>query len=383
MRNRFLAVVGAVAVLSLAWPALVAQITIPNSFTNGTVADPDAVNANFTALGTQALNRAGGTMTAQLNVQNLTPTTDATYALGDISHRFATGYFSGSVTALSFAGSGAALTTLNATALTTGTADAARLGGGTANTTTFLRGDSTWQPDWQPFTITTTGTLNDWAPGVVGNLLLRVNNAATLTITGVTAGYAGQLLLIEPVGAANVFTKHQNAGSAAANRFQNQATIGDTPLSTGGSALYSYDATLGAWRLIAHEQGAWITETFSAGNYTNNNATAWTLTAGDELQRAYLLRGHTLQVTLQIATSTVGSGATSLRVAIPNGFQAMKLFASGCFYQDNGATTAGGQIRATAAFPAFVEFFHADPTATWAVATDTTSVYGTLSFEVQ
>ena len=41
-------------------------------------------------------------------------------------------------------GSGASLTTLNATQLTSGTVPSARLGSGTANNGVFLRGDGTW-----------------------------------------------------------------------------------------------------------------------------------------------------------------------------------------------------------------------------------------------
>jgi hypothetical protein len=50
----------------------------------------------------------------------------------------------GNVTATLFTGSGANLTTLNASNLASGTVATARLGTGTANNTTFLRGDQTY-----------------------------------------------------------------------------------------------------------------------------------------------------------------------------------------------------------------------------------------------
>ncbi|MDD5213564.1 MAG: tail fiber domain-containing protein [Candidatus Gracilibacteria bacterium] len=51
---------------------------------------------------------------------------------------------SGTVSATSFAGNGASVTSLNATNLASGTVPTARLGGGVASSGTYLRGDNTW-----------------------------------------------------------------------------------------------------------------------------------------------------------------------------------------------------------------------------------------------
>lgn len=70
------------------------SITIPNTFVNGTVADATQVNANFTALSSNAVNRNGGTMLGTLNSRALTPTSDATYDVGTSVLRYRDGWFS-------------------------------------------------------------------------------------------------------------------------------------------------------------------------------------------------------------------------------------------------------------------------------------------------
>jgi hypothetical protein len=76
--------------------------------------------------------------------------------LGTTAIRWKDGWFQGTVTGGTFAGSGASLTALNASQLSSGTIPAARIGNssivattklsatGTKNSTTFLRGDNTW-----------------------------------------------------------------------------------------------------------------------------------------------------------------------------------------------------------------------------------------------
>jgi hypothetical protein len=73
-------------------------ITIPNTFTNFTTSDANQVNANFTAVSANALNRNAGTMLGTLSSQQITPTADATYDLGTGSFRFRDGFFSRNVT---------------------------------------------------------------------------------------------------------------------------------------------------------------------------------------------------------------------------------------------------------------------------------------------
>ena len=91
----------------------------------------------------------GGTLTYE-DVTNIDSVGIVTAAAGDFDDFVSVGSNihlgnAGVVTATTFSGSGASLTNLNASNIASGTVPTARLGSGTANNTTFLRGDSTFQ----------------------------------------------------------------------------------------------------------------------------------------------------------------------------------------------------------------------------------------------
>lgn len=84
-----------------------------------------------------------------------------------------------------FLGSGSGLTALNASSITSGTVPTARLGTGTANSTTYLRGDQTWQ--------TVSGGGGD---ALVANPLSQFAATTSLQLAGVISDETGSGALV-------------------------------------------------------------------------------------------------------------------------------------------------------------------------------------------
>lgn len=157
--------------------------------------------------------------------------------------------FGGGITALSFSGDGSALTALNASNLSSGTTPTARLGSGTANSTTFLRGDNTWAaPTATVTSLTATGsfpavsTANGvyagsygsggilaiassgaptdskvwyWMTDTGGNIFLRAeNDAGSANVTAITVSRTGTTIGTMTVAAPLVATSFSGVGTS-------------------------------------------------------------------------------------------------------------------------------------------------------------------------
>ena len=93
-------------------------IAIPYTFSPNTTILSAQVNANFSALGTDALNRTGDSMTGTLTTQSIAAASTATYDIGTTSVKFRAAYLSGALTAGSLALSGAITGATDITAAT-------------------------------------------------------------------------------------------------------------------------------------------------------------------------------------------------------------------------------------------------------------------------
>jgi len=231
---------------------------------------------------------------------------------------------------------------------------------------------------------TTTGTETALAlPVGTGPLTLYLNNATLLTVQGIAAGIADQLLFVFSKGAGQVDFAHLHASGTALGKLQLFATSGLTSLAAGvGVAVFQYDLAATVWRLVAHEQGAWITPAYNAGDFTASAGT-WTVDAGDLPLFRYRLSGRRLLIQYSIELTTISTTPFSLNFAIPGGYLSLNqsVVASVVIY-DNGAVGQGGKAFTAAGGGAVVKLTKLNDLA-FAASTNVTSVYGTAEFEVQ
>lgn len=168
-----------------------------------------------------------------------------------------------------FSGNGAALSSLNATAIATGTVPTARLGSGSASGSTFLAGDGTWKTPTVTssipvgtilMTVAAVASDSDWRI-CEGQPLLRADFSALSTLVGVPGAYGGNtthLLLPDlrqrfPLGANTLSGVATNRGA------------------TGGSFNHTHTYT----QVPAHTHTITDpTHNHASGNFNTNNAAA-------------------------------------------------------------------------------------------------------------
>jgi hypothetical protein len=225
--------------------------------------------------------------------------------------------------------------------------------------------------------LTTTGTVNDWAPGT--GVTLRVNNATALVITGLVAHVDGDIRIIENVGSSTIKLTHQDAGSAAANRI----ILGPAMqwLGANGAIGLRYDGTADRWRVLFVNPGAPITPAYAAGDYTASAGT-WTVDAADVVTCAFRQHLHMLDVELEIESTDVSATPTTLNRVIPGGFTAAKTTRT--WGQMINAGTANSGLARVVATSTAMEFFRDFAATAWSLtAADNTSVRTQIRFEVQ
>jgi hypothetical protein len=236
-----------------------------------------------------------------------------------------------------------------------------------------------YQETCTELTITTTGNIDDLDFSNVN--LLRLNNASLATVRGLLAGTHGQIVTIVSVGAGQVNLAHNNGSSADANRLLNFVESGITPLAAGkGTCIYQYDGTTEKWRLIHHEQGAWITVPYAAGDYTASDSMTWTVGSVDRQTYMYYLKGQQLTVSLRIDNSTIGGTLSfGLNVTLPNSWVSAE--GSGpMVYLNNSVSGAGAWHSTTSTFLEL--FININGSSNWAADTDGTFIVMDATFKL-
>lgn len=230
-------------------------------------------------------------------------------------------------------------------------------------------------------TSTSTGQNDGWAPGIAGDTVIEWSGASDMTCSGVSAaaGFtAGQRVTVKNTGTKVAYFQHNNAGSTV--KFKNIVTSGDTPIAPGGCISWVYDGT--HFKLSYHDQGAFISVAYSAGNFTTGSG-SWTVDSGDQITYAYKIQGSEIKMRVYLDTTSIGdspgSAPLQLFVAIPGGYTAAKKTQSMSLGFDNGVATA--TYNRCGAGDTTIEVARSD-VAPWTVSTNLTYIRVYFDIEV-
>jgi len=158
---------------------------------------------------------------------------------------------------------------------------------------------------------------------------------------------------------------------------------GALSLSAGlGRVILEYDATTQRWRVISHEQGAWISPPFDSDDFTGSDSMTWTVDSGDVEGFSYCIRGNTMTVSFLLTSTSVGGTRNAeLLLAIPNGNVAASVIASSISAIQAGVSLAGAFARVAPSATNISLFSPAN--VAWLAATNSTSIRGQIAFDLE
>lgn len=230
---------------------------------------------------------------------------------------------------------------------------------------------------WTVVLSTTAVNQNNWAPGLSGHTVIYWSGAANISVTGLAGGVSGQIVRFRNTGTFVATFPHNSASSSAGNKLFNAVTSQGTPVAAGGHVDYQYDGT--QWRLVDHEQGAWITPTYAAGDYTASVST-WGVDSGDVSTNAYRLVGNTITWTFLLVSTDVGGAPAELRFTIDPAFVPTKRTITPFIISDTGTNSVGYiDLNPAQLYMVMQKINGAAMTMT---AADNTAVEGSVTFEV-
>jgi hypothetical protein len=125
---------------------------------------------------------------------------------------------------------------------------------------------------------------------------------------------------------------------------------------------------------------AWTNVVFDASNYTGSASMVWTVEAADVVTHEYIITGKIMTVNFYIGSTTVGGTPdTSLIIPIPASKVSTNTMIIPIYYDD--ATTKGIGHAIVSASGTTISLYKIDRGA-WGLATNTTGVGGSLTFEI-